>query len=103
MVDDKQIYFEQYRLYIEGIEKISDRRDSANRHFITINSSFFVLAGLIIQYTHESQKLFLIVLCILGLFTSTIFWFLINSYKQLNTGKFAVVHKIEQKLPLRLY
>ena len=103
MVDDKQIYFEQYRLYIEGIEKISDRRDSANRHFITINSSFFVLAGLIIQYTHESQKLFLIVLCILGLFTSTIFRFLINSYKQLNTGKFAVVHKIEQKLPLRLY
>ena len=102
-MDDKPIYFEQYRLYIEGLDKISDRRDSANRHFITINSSFFVLAGLIIQYTHESQKLFLIVLCILGLFTSTIFWFLINSYKQLNTGKFAVVHKIEQKLPLRLY
>ncbi len=103
MANDKRIYFEQYKLYIEGIEKISDRRDSANRHFITVNSSFFVLAGLIIQYTHKNQKLFLIVLCVLGLLTSTIFWFLINSYKQLNTGKFAVVHKIEQKLPLKLY
>lgn len=103
MADDKQIYFEQYKLYIEGIEKISDRRDSANRYFITLNSSIFVLAGLVIQYTHDNQKLFLIGLCILGLATSVIFWFLINAYKQLNTGKFAMVHKIEEKLPLKLY
>lgn len=103
MVDDKQIYFEQYKLYIEGIEKISDRRDSANKYFITINSSIFVLAGLVIQYTHENKRLFLIGLCVLGLFISIIFWCLINSYKQLNTGKFAMVHKIEQKLPLKLY
>ena len=103
MVDDKQIYFEQYKLYIKSIEKISDRRDSANKYFITINSSIFVLAGLVIQYTHENKKLFLIGLCVLGLFISVIFWCLINSYKQLNTGKFAMVHKIEQKLPLKLY
>lgn len=103
MVNDKQIYFEQYKLYIESIEKISDRRDSANKYFITINSSIFVLAGLVIQYTHENKRLFLIGLCVLGLFISIIFWCLINSYKQLNTGKFDMVHKIEQKLPLKLY
>lgn len=102
-MNDRQIYFEQYKLYIESIEKISDRRDSANKYFITINSSIFVLAGLVIQYTHENKKLFLIGLCVLGLFISVIFWYLINSYKQLNTGKFTMVHKIEQKLPLKLY
>jgi hypothetical protein len=103
MADDKQIYFEQYKLYIESIEKISDRRDSANKYFMAINSSIFVLAGLVIQYTHDNKRLFLIGLCVLGLFISIIFWRLINSYKQLNTGKFAMVHKIEQKLPLKLY
>lgn len=103
MATDRQIYFEQYRLYVEGIEKISDRRDSANRYFITLNSSIFVLAGLIIQYTHENKQLFLVGLCVLGLLTSVIFWFLINAYKQLNTGKFEMVHKIESKLPLKLY
>ena len=103
MADDKRIYFEQYKLYVESIEKISDRRDSANKYFMTINSSIFILAGLVIQYTHENKKLFLIGLCILGLFIIIIFWLLINSYKQLNSGKFAMVHKIEQKLPIKLY
>jgi hypothetical protein len=103
MVEDKQRYFEQYKLYIGGIEKISDRRDSANRYFITLNSSIFVLAGLVIQYTQNNQKLFLIGLCLLGLAVSVIFWFSINAYKQLNTGKFAMVHIIEEKLPLQLY
>jgi len=30
-------------------------------------------------------------------------WFLLRSYKQLNTGKFKVIHEIEKKLPLALY
>jgi hypothetical protein len=103
MAEDKHIYFEQYKLYIDGIERISDRWDSANKYFITLNSSIFVLAGLIIQYTQDNQELFLIGLCLLGLAISVIFWFLINAYKQLNTGKFAMVHNIEEKLPLQLY
>jgi len=32
------------------------------------------------------------------------FWYaLINSYRDLNSGKFAVIHELEQKLPARLY
>lgn len=103
MARDKEIYFEQYKLYVEGIEKISDRRDSANKYFITLNSSILVLAGFIVQYTRTNQQLFLIGLCALGLAISVVFWFLINAYRQLNTGKFEMVHKIEEKLPLKLY
>ena len=28
----------QYQLYVEGMEKISDRRQNANNYFITINT-----------------------------------------------------------------
>ena len=102
MAIDK-IYFEQYKLYIESIEKISDRRNSANKYFITINSSVFALSGLFMQYTQTNQQFLLIGLCVLGLIVNTIFYFLINSYKQLNTGKFIIVHRMEKKLPIKLY
>ena len=103
MDSDKNHYFEQYRLYVNSIEKISDRRDSANKYFLTINSSIIVLVGLVIQYAQENKKLFLIGLCLFGLIICIIFWFLINSYKQLNSGKFKELHKIEEKLPLQPY
>ena len=40
---------------------------------------------------------------LIGVIICCIFWFLLRSYKQLNTGKFQVIHEIEQKLPLALY
>lgn len=67
MATDKDIYFEQYKLYIQGIENISDRRDAANKYFITLNSSIFVLAGLVIQHTESNKQLFLVGLCLLGM------------------------------------
>lgn len=38
--------FEQYKLYIESAEKISDRRQSANNYFIAINTALISLLGL---------------------------------------------------------
>ena len=33
-----QHFFEQYKIYLNGIEKISDRRESANKYFVTLNT-----------------------------------------------------------------
>lgn len=96
-------YFEQYKIYIAGMERISDRRESANRHFITLNSAILVLSGLVIQYTNSHKALLLLGLCGLGLVICVIFWFLINSYKQLNTAKFTMLHDMESKLPIEMY
>jgi len=32
----------QYQLYVEGMEKISDRRQNANNYFITINTVLII-------------------------------------------------------------
>ena len=37
--DYKEHLFEQYKLYVESVEKTSDRRQHANNYFITINQS----------------------------------------------------------------
>ena len=96
--------FAQYRLYVEGMEKISDRRQNANNYFITINTVLISFIGLLFQvkiFEHIAWIKSLI--AVVGIIICVIFWCLLRSYKQLNTGKFKVIHEIENKLPLALY
>ena len=97
-------FFEQYKIYIESAEKISDRRQNANNYFITINTALITLLGLSFQIDFFG-KLFLgrTLLAVVGVIICVIFWFLLRSYKQLNSVKFKVIHAIEKKLPLALY
>lgn len=99
-----QHLFEQYRMLVDSVEKTSDRRLQANNYFITINTAIFTLIGLTYQIDaiNNSSQL-RIMLSAAGALVSLIFFFLIRSYKQLNTGKFTVIHKIEERLPLKLY
>lgn len=102
--DYKEHLFEQYKLYVESIEKTSDRRQHANNYFITINTALISLIGLSFQIKiFENLAGVKAVLAFVGIIICIVFWYLIRSYKQLNTGKFDVIHKIEEHLPLALY
>lgn len=102
--DYKGHLFEQYKLYVESIEKTSDRRQHANNYFITINTALISLIGLSFQIKiFENLSFVKSILALVGIIVCVVFWYLIRSYKQLNTGKFDVVHKIEEHLPLALY
>lgn len=94
----------QYQLYVEGMEKISDRRQNANNYFITINTVLISFIGLLFQVKIFEQMAWIkSLIAVVGIIICFIFWFLLRSYKQLNTGKFKVIHEIENKLPLALY
>ncbi len=100
----KDHFFEQYKLYIDSVEKISDRRQNANNYFISINTALISLIGLSMQYRIlEEFSWVKAMVAVVGILICVIFWFLIRSYKQLNTGKFKVLHGIENQLPLALY
>ena len=102
--DYKNHYIEQYKIYLESIEKISDRRQSANKFFLTINAVLISIIGLSFQNDFLKDILFFkLFIAFSGILFCIIFWFLIHAYKQLNTGKFKVLHKIESKLPLAIY
>jgi|SRR3989344_824518 len=102
--DYKNHFFEQYKLYIESVEKTSDRRQQANNYFITINTALISFMGLSFQIPFfENNTWIRALLSLTGIVICAVFWFLIRSYKQLNTGKFEVIHKIEENLPLALY
>ena len=102
--DYKEHLFEQYKLYVESVEKTSDRRQHANNYFITINTALISLIGLSFQIKiFENLSWMKSVLALVGIIICIVFWYLIRSYKQLNTGKFAVIHEVEKYLPLALY
>ena len=102
--DYKNHYIEQYKIYLESIEKISDRRQFSNKLFLTINTIIISIIGILFQNNlFQNMIFFKLFIIFSGIIFCIIFWFLIHSYKQLNTGKFKVLHRIESKLPLAIY
>ena len=93
---------EQYKLYVNSAEKISDRRALVNRYFVSIQSLVLVSLGVFSQ-NFESNLLIITLGAVCGLVLSVIFFLMINSYSSINTVKFELIHDIEKKLPLRLY
>ncbi len=97
-------YFEQYKLYLDGIEKISDRRESANKYFVTLNSGIIVTISFLLQHIYSFFFIpAMTILLLLGVILSTIFFILISSYRQLNHQKFNILHKMEKNLPAKMY
>jgi len=95
---------EIYKIYLQMADKISDRRQSANSFFLTINT---VIIGFIsyisISNTAHSSNLFYVLVSIAGMVICYYWYRLIRSYKDLSSGKFKVIHQIESNLPLSPY
>ena len=95
---------EQYKVFVDSADKNSDRRQSANNYFIAINTALITILGFSFQIsTSETKSVVWFFLGVAGVIASILFWFLINAYKQLGTGKFAVIHEIEKRLPLAMF
>ena len=96
---------EIYKLYVEMADRISMRRQAANSFFLTINSAIVALVGYVnaIAMSEKSASYFYILVAVAGMLLSYLWYRLVLSYKQLNSGKFKVIHAIETKLPIRPY
>lgn len=98
---DKSQIIEIYKIYLQMADKISDRRQSANSYFLTINT---VIVGLISYISFggniKNSDSFYMLASIAGMIICYSWYRLIRSYKDLNSGKFKVVHEIEKLLPI---
>ena len=94
---------DQYKLYVDSAEKISDRRLETNQFFLTLNTAVIGAFGLI-EIKYSGQLTFLVLFGSAAGVIISYYWFrIIESYKGINTGKFKVIHIIEKRLPLSLY
>ena len=96
---NSQILFEQYKLYVEMANNVSNRRENTNKFYVSLISLLITIIVIINSLTQELQILIfpittLIPICYLWMKN-------IESYSTLNKGKFSVINEIENKLPAK--
>lgn len=95
---------EQYKIYINAAEKISDRRQKSNEFFLGLNSALVAILGFLATKTNQIEVGVILALAsVAGMVMGYLWYRIIFSYKGLNSGKFKVIHAIEARLPLSLY
>ena len=99
----QQHFLEQYKLYVESADRISQRRVSANNYLLTVNSFLVTLYGLAASFGPLQAQGWLYVLPVAGVLVSLTWALLIKSYKDLNTAKYKVIHELEEHLPVAVF
>jgi hypothetical protein len=99
----KTDYLEIYKAYVTGADNISARRQSANSFFVTLNTALLAFLGYSKHSFSQPMWRLALLATLAGLVICYTWYRLIRSYKGLNSGKFRVIHLIEENLPLAPY
>ena len=96
--------FEQYKLYVEMADRISQRRGFANILFLTLNTGVLAALSTIVEKSAGMANQGIQLVALIGLVFSCIAWrSLIRSYRQLNTAKYKIIGAYERMLPSSPY
>ena len=97
---------EQYKLFVELMDRVTQRRLNTNTFFLTANTALIAaLSGLLTSHIINNQNFLLIdaLTAFAGILLCVEWRGVINSYTQLNKGKFIIIHQMETKLPLSMF
>ena len=93
---------EQYKLYVQSAENVSARRVASNRYLLTLNAALVALYGL--QSANFGQGYWTLLIPVIGISISLLWYLIIKSHADLNRIKFVdVIHEIEKHLPAVMY
>jgi hypothetical protein len=102
----KEHLLEQYKLYVEMADHISERRSTANNFFLSVNGFLLSIIGILPRLniiTVEFNLVWLAGISAAGILFCLAWIALIRSYKKLNEAKFTVIGLVEKKLPATLF
>lgn len=89
-----KIILAQWQTCVEMANSVSQRRDTMNNIFVTLNLTIIAAVSL----TWDIKSLFILVA---GIVFCIIWLLLIRNYKMLNSEKFNVINNIEHLLPVK--
>lgn len=106
--DNFQEYLlEQYKVYVEMMDKVTERRGQLNKFYITLLSSLLALPSFLLNKDNAlfsgDTTIVLLGIAFLGVCLCYVWFVNINSYKQLNSLKFKVIDEMESLLPFACY
>lgn len=98
-------FFELYKLMVASSEALVKRRQAVNTFFITINGALLTAVGLVARLSGSPQlrAVPVIAIAVAGFVMSYAWWSLLRSFGQLNTGKFAIINRMERWLAASIY
>lgn len=101
---EPSVLLDQYRLFVEMMDRIADRRQHANSFFFSLSAGLFAaIAFLYSKDTDESLRPLTWIIALAGVPISVFWHRLIESYRNLATAKFEVIHQMEEYLPFTPY
>ena len=91
---------EIYKLHAELADRVSQRREGANRIYVSLLVGLALFLGIFVRFGVKGFPIDIVFLAagIIGAALSISWFIVIRSYRQLNTGKFAALHELEEKL-----
>ena len=92
---------EQYKLYVQSAENVSARRVASSRYLLTLNAALVALYG--VQSAGFGQSYWTLLVPIVGIPVSLLWYLIIKSHADLNRIKFDVIHEFEKHLPVATY
>ena len=92
---------DQYKLYVQSAENVSARRVASNHYLLTLNAALVALYGL--QSANFGQGYWTLLVPLIGIPVSLLWYLNIKSHVDLNRVKFDVIHKLEEHLPAAIY
>jgi hypothetical protein len=93
---------EQYKLCVEMADRVSSRRIQTNQFYLSLLTA---LLGIVAFALNKDSTLIhihyfvLFPIALLGLLLCLVWYFNLESYRQLNSGKFQVINDMETQLP----
>ena len=97
----KSDLLEQYKLYVQSAENVSSRRVQSSRYLLTLNAALVALYGF--QSAGFGQSYWALVVPVIGIPVSLLWYLIIKSHADLNRVKFEVIHEFERHLPAAMY
>ena len=95
---------EIYKVFVEMADRISQRRQSANSFFLSINTAVIGMVGYIgFDEAENVGQEFYLLIGFAGITLCLLWFFIIRSYRSMNRAKFKVIHEIERILPIAPY
>ena len=104
--DDCQAHLlEQYKLYVEMADRISQRREQSNRFYAGLVSAIIALLVVMGRFgvSGSSWSIALLAAGVFGALLSVVWFINLGSYRAINTAKFRVINKMESQMPYAGY
>jgi hypothetical protein len=94
---------EQYKIYVEMADRVSNRRGLTNTFFLTLNAAIFTIIGVFWKDRPNVSPWVLTLPLIIAIGQCIAWWWLVRSYRLLNGAKFRVIGALEERLPASAY